>query len=297
MATNIRSLLKNYNHSFFSSYNQLSITSTSQTIFAIGDIQGCYRALSQLLELLPDHASIIFLGDLVNRGPQSLETLRCIMALGKRAQIVLGNHDLHFIARAHGIRPAGRRDTLDTLLNAPDLSELVDWLRQQPLALWQNGFLCIHAGVLPQWDLAQTLTLANEVEQHLRSQDYVDFLSQIFGNETVCWHPNLSGTSRHRLIINALTRLRFCTADGCIDFTSKDGTNPPPNCLPWFAHQHRRTQAIPIAFGHWSTLGFISDANLISLDTGCVWGGKLSAISLNLDPTQRQLIQVPGLTK
>jgi len=273
------------------------ITPTSQKIFAIGDIQGCDDAFGQLLKQLPTDASIICLGDLVNRGPHSLEVLRRIMALGKRARVVLGNHDLHFIARAHGIRPSGRRDTLDAVLSAPDLAELIDWLRCQPLALWQNGFLCVHAGVLPQWDLAQTLALAQEVEQHLQGQYYVEFLRQIFGNEQLCWHDELVGIPRLRLIINALTRVRFCTAEGCIDFSSKDGNNPPVNCLPWFAHPHRRTLTIPIAFGHWSTLGFVSDTHLISLDTGCVWGGKLSAISLDSAPEQRQLIQVPGWSK
>lgn len=266
----------------------------SSTI-AIGDIQGCSQAFNQLLQQLPESATIICLGDIVNRGPDSLGVLRHLMKLGKRVRIVLGNHDLHLIARAHGLRPAGRRDTLDKILEAPDLQQLIDWLRHQPLALWQNNFLCIHAGVLPQWDLSQTLALAHEVEQHLQGEHYIEFLSQIFGNESDHWDENLSGIPRLRLIINALTRLRFCTADGRIDFTSKDSRYPPVNCLPWFAHSHRRTQHIPIAFGHWSTMGLISQTNLIGLDTGCVWGGHLSAMSLEVDLDKRKLIQVPGL--
>ena len=260
--------------------------------FAIGDLQACRKELNLLLDSIeaetPD-ARFIFVGDLVNRGPDSLGCLRRIRAMDNRAQLVLGNHDLHLMAVAKGIRPRGRSDTLEALLAAPDLEDLLNWLRQQPLALMAEGHLIVHAGVLPQWTTGQTLALANEVSAVLQGSDWLDFLAQMYGNEPSQWHDDLQGTERLRCIVNALTRLRFCTAQGEMEFATKEGPDkPPPGYMPWFDVPERLTQETPIVFGHWSTLGLILRPNIIGLDTGCVWGGKLSALRLS----DRKLVQV-----
>ena len=262
------------------------------SLFAIGDLQACRKELNLLLDSIeaetPD-ARFIFVGDLVNRGPDSLGCLRRIRAMDNRAQLVLGNHDLHLMAVAKGIRPRGRSDTLEALLAAPDLEDLLNWLRQQPLALMAEGHLIVHAGVLPQWTTGQTLALANEVSAVLQGSDWLDFLAQMYGNEPSQWHDDLQGTERLRCIVNALTRLRFCTAQGEMEFATKEGPDkPPPGYMPWFDVPERLTQEIPIVFGHWSTLGLILRPNIIGLDTGCVWGGKLSALRLS----DRKLVQV-----
>ena len=262
------------------------------SLFAIGDLQACRKELNLLLDSIeaetPD-ARFIFVGDLVNRGPDSLGCLRRIRAMGDKAKLVLGNHDLHLLAVAKGIRPRGRSDTLEALLAAPDLEDLLNWLRQQPLALMAEGHLIVHAGVLPQWTTGQTLALANEVSAVLQGSDWLDFLAQMYGNEPSQWHDDLQGTERLRCIVNALTRLRFCTAQGEMEFATKEGPDkPPPGYMPWFDVPERLTQEIPIVFGHWSTLGLILRPNIIGLDTGCVWGGKLSALRLS----DRKLVQV-----
>ena len=260
--------------------------------FAIGDVQGCADELHQLLTqidaLRPD-ASMVFVGDLVNRGPASLSTLRQIKAMGPRARMVLGNHDLHLLAVAHGVRAAGRGDTLNPILQAPDRDELLDWLRRQPLALMTDGWLVVHAGVLPQWSAAQILSLAAEVEACLQAPDWEDFLNSMYGNQPARWSDTLTGHARLRCIVNALTRLRFCTADGDMEFQTKEGPGmPPEGYLPWFEVPGRRTADTTVVFGHWSTLGLIQRPTLIGLDTGCVWGGKLSALRLS----DRLLLQV-----
>lgn len=262
-------------------------------VFAIGDIQGCDATLAALLAHLPDNVQIICLGDVVNRGPDSLAVLRRLKALGDKARVVLGNHDLHLLACAHHVRQQSASDTLSAILNAPDRDALIDWLRHQPLALLHDNFLCVHAGVIPQWTTAQTLSYAQEVEYYLQQDDYPHFLSQIFGNQPICWHANLSGAARMRCIVNVLTRLRFCNADGCLDFTSKDGRLPPPaGYLPWFDQPERKTAESTVVFGHWSTMGLVQRPSLIGLDTGCVWGGKLSAVLLSQNSAQRQWIQI-----
>lgn len=262
------------------------------SLFAIGDLQGCAEQLDLLIDrvlALSSGAHFVFVGDLVNRGPDSLGCLRRIRAMDDRAQIVLGNHDLHLLAVANGIRPRGRSDTLETLLAAPDLHDLLQWLRQQPLALMAEGHLIVHAGVLPQWTTEQTLALASEVSAVLRGSDWLEFLSQMYGNEPERWRDDLQGTDRLRCIVNALTRLRFCTAQGEMEFATKDGPDTPPRgYMPWFDVPDRQAQDTPIVFGHWSTLGLILRPNIIGLDTGCVWGGKLSALRLS----DRQLVQV-----
>jgi bis(5'-nucleosyl)-tetraphosphatase (symmetrical) len=262
------------------------------TCYVIGDIQGCCDQLEQLLELIAHAAptaKILFAGDLVNRGPKSLQTLRLVKAMGARADSVLGNHDLHLLAVANGIRPAHKSDTLEEILQAPDREELLDWLRQRPLALLEQGHLLVHAGVFPAWSIEQTLTLAHEVEQLLRGPDWLSLLREMYGNTPERWSDNLQGSERWRGIINALTRMRYCSLEGVMDFDSKDGmAATPPGLLPWFDIANRNSAGQPIIFGHWSTLGLVLQPDLISLDTGCVWGGKLTAVSL----PGRDLLQV-----
>lgn len=262
------------------------------TTYAIGDLQGCCPKLTELLEhihAISPSPRLIFVGDLVNRGPKSLETLREVRDLGDRAEVVLGNHDLHLLAVACGLRKQHRSDTLDDVLNAPDRDELLDWLRRRPLALFENGHLLVHAGVPPQWTAQQTMALAGEVEEVLRGPQWVDFLAQMYGNEPAKWDDALEGADRLRCIVNALTRIRFCTADGTMDLSVSKGVETElPGYMRWFEVPGRKTEDVPVVFGHWSTLGLIMQPNLISLDTGCLWGGKLSAVCLE----DRRVVQV-----
>lgn len=267
-------------------YNFLRMNS-----YAIGDIQGCQQKMDELLDRICARSrepELIFLGDLVNRGPRSLGTLRRVRALGDAAKVVLGNHDLHLLAVACGIRKPHRSDTIDDILDAPDREELLDWLRRQPLALRRDHHLLVHAGVLPQWNMQQTLDLAQEVEAVLRGPDWKEFLQQMYGNLPARWDDDLKGADRLRCIVNALTRIRFCTADGTMDLTSKGADAELPGHMPWFEVPGRKTEDVTVVFGHWSTLGLIMRPNLISLDTGCLWGGKLSAVCLE----DRSVIQV-----
>ena len=262
--------------------------------YLIGDLQGCRPALDQLLarmDFSPSRDHLHLLGDLVNRGPDSLGTLRRLRDFGSSATCLLGNHDLHLLAVAAGVRQPHRSDTLNDILTAPDRDSWLDWLRQQKLADLTHGWLCVHAGVLPAWDTAQTLALAAEVESLLRSQALADFLPQMYGNTPDRWDDTLSGAPRWRLIINALTRLRFCSADGQMEFKTKDGADQAPvGFAPWFSHADRRTAQQPMAFGHWSTLGLINQPGLLALDTGCVWGGALTAV--RVDGGRRDVLQV-----
>jgi bis(5'-nucleosyl)-tetraphosphatase (symmetrical) len=262
------------------------------TTYAIGDLQGCHTRLLALLEQIPtsdEKPTLLFAGDLVNRGPQSLATLRQIRAFGSRARTVLGNHDLHLLAVAHGIRTPHRSDTFDDILNAPDRDELLDWLRRQPLALFENGHLLVHAGVVPQWTAEQTMSLAHEVENVLRGPDWVSFLREMYGNAPARWDDALEGADRLRCIVNALTRIRFCTADGTMEFSQKEGAAAaPPGYFAWFDAPHRKTDNVTVVFGHWSTLGLLLRPKLIGIDTGCVWGGRLTAVRLE----DRALFQV-----
>lgn len=263
-------------------------------IYLVGDIQGCCRPFEQLLATLdfsPSRDHLYVLGDLVNRGPDSLGTLRKLRALEGSATCLLGNHDLHMLAVAHGVRKAHRSDTLDTVLDAPDREAWLAWVRQQRLAVHAHGWLMVHAGVLPQWDLTQTLALAGEVEALLRSADLGDFLHQMYGNEPARWDDGLTGADRLRCVVNALTRLRFCAADGTMEFGTKDGAgDAPEGHMPWFDVPGRRTAGTPVAFGHWSTLGLVNRDDLLALDTGCVWGGQLTAA--RVDGATREIIQV-----
>ncbi|MFZ6742975.1 symmetrical bis(5'-nucleosyl)-tetraphosphatase [Undibacterium sp. JH2W] len=261
--------------------------------YFIGDIQGCADQLQSLLDKIAQtsaDASYLFAGDLVNRGPKSLASLRLIrdLQIAGRAESVLGNHDLHLLAVAQGIRKASRSDTLDNILQAPDREELLHWLRHRPLAILQDQHLLVHAGIFPQWSAKKTMKLAHEVEAQLRSDNWVDLLQHMYGNTPVQWQDDLQAYDRSRCIINALTRMRFCTADGIMDFDSKDGLDSAPKGFaPWF-DLPRASAKVCTVFGHWSTLGLILRENLISLDTGCVWGGKLTAVALE----DRQVVQI-----
>ena len=262
----------------------------TMALYCIGDLQGCNAPFQRLLEKIdfsPSRDTLYLLGDLVNRGPDSLGTLRSLKALGDAAQCLLGNHDLHLLALWQGVRPPGRHDTVNDTLHAPDRDELLDWLRHRPMAMHRHGWLMVHAGVLPQWSAAQTLTLAAEVEHALRGPDLRDFLTAMYGNTPSQWTDGLQGADRLRVIVNALTRLRFCTAHGAMEFGSNEGAgSAPQGFLPWFEAPGRATEGTRVAFGHWSTLttdvrhhGGMRN-NTLPLDTGCVWGGCLTAARL-----------------
>lgn len=262
--------------------------------YLIGDLQGCCDALDRLLATVgfsPSRDHAYLLGDLVNRGPASLATLRRLQGLGAAATCVLGNHDLHFLAVAHGVRHVAPSDTLDELLAASDCPALVTWLRQQRMAVHTHGWLMVHAGVVPQWDVATTLQLAGEVEARLASQDLRDFLRVMYGNRPDRWDTALQGDDRLRFAVNTLTRIRFVSADGTLDFHTKEAAHAAPaGHSPWFEAPGRKTEGVPIAFGHWSTLGLVNRPHLLALDTGCVWGGRLTAV--RLDGDTREVIQV-----
>lgn len=271
--------------------------SNMNQIFAIGDVQGCFEQLNSLVRQLPKNSKIICVGDMVNRGPDSLGTLRFLKRLQEagRAECILGNHDLHLLAMDAGIRSSKSLDTLDDVLRAPDRAELIEWLRHRPLALYNGDSLFVHAGVLPQWHIGQVLDLAHEVENALRKKNYRQFLENMYGNTPNKWSDKLKGFERLRVIVNSLTRLRFCTAKGEMDFISKEGLGTAPKgYYPWFATPQRQTASTRVIFGHWSTLGLLQKNNVIGLDTGCVWGGQLTAMSLG---KKARFIKVSGLKK
>ena len=261
----------------------------------IGDVQGCAAALQRLLAQIgfsPSRDHIVLLGDLVNRGPDSLATLRLVAGFEGAATCLLGNHDLHLLAVAHSVRKPHKGDTFQDVLDAPDRDAWLQWLRQQPLAHLAGGWLCVHAGLVPQWSAEQTLAVAAEVQSLLRGSDLPAFLHVMYGNEPSRWHDGLAGTDRARLAINALTRIRFCSADGTLDFKTKEGAGAAPDgLLPWFEVPGRRSAGQAIAFGHWSTLGLVNRPDLLAIDTGCVWGGALTAV--RVDGGRREVVQVP----
>jgi bis(5'-nucleosyl)-tetraphosphatase (symmetrical) len=269
-------------------------------LYCIGDVQGCDPALGRLLgeiDFSPSRDTLVLLGDLVNRGPDSAAVLRRVQGYGASARSLLGNHDLHLLGVAHGARKAGRKDTLADLLAAPDSQALLDWVRNQHMALHMQvgggDLLMVHAGVLPQWTVGDTLALASEVESVLRGPALGDFLLTMYGDEPAQWRDTLTGSARLRVIVNALTRLRYCTPEGEMEFETKDGAIPAPEgLLPWFDVPGRKTAAATVAFGHWSTLGWLSRPDLLSTDTGCVWGGCLSAVRIGATLDARELIQV-----
>ncbi|ATA53398.1 bis(5'-nucleosyl)-tetraphosphatase (symmetrical) [Variovorax boronicumulans] len=270
------------------------------SLYCIGDVQGCDVPLGRLLDKIdfsPSRDTLVVLGDLVNRGPDSAAVLRRLQGYGASARSLLGNHDLHLLGVAHGVRKGGRKDTVADLLAAPDSAAMLDWLRQQHMALHMQigggDLLMVHAGVLPQWTVGDTLALASEVESVLRGPALGDFLHEMYGNTPDHWDDALAGHARLRVIVNALTRLRYCTPEGVMEFESKDGAIPgPEGYLPWFDVPGRKTAAATVAFGHWSTLGWLSRPDLLSTDTGCVWGGCLSAVRFGATLDQRELVQV-----
>ncbi len=258
------------------------------SLYLIGDLQGCDAALQQLLEKIsfsPSRDTLYLLGDLVNRGPASEAVLRRLMGYGGSARCLLGNHDLHLLALSYGARKPGRKDTLQGILNAPDRHAMLEWLRHQHLALLEHWggqeLLMVHAGVLPSWSADTTLRLAHEVEAALRSNDVAAFFATMYGNAPHAWDDSLQGPERLRVIVNALTRMRLCTSDGQMEFAfSGPADQAPAGYLPWYAVPGRQTAGVTVAFGHWSTLGWLGRSDVLALDTGCVWGGCLSALRI-----------------
>ncbi len=261
--------------------------------YAIGDLQGCFRTFTHLLETIGFNVGrdrLWLVGDLINRGPDSLAVLRWAMQHEKSLEVVLGNHDLHTLAVAEGFVEAHRNDTLKPLLDAPDARALLDWLRTRHMAYAEDDYLMVHAGVLPQWSPAQALACAREVEAVLRGDGYREFLAHMYGNQPNHWSDDLHGMSRLRVITNALTRLRVCTPEGGMDFRFKgELADIPPGLIPWFDLPGRKSVDRTLVFGHWSALGLQVRDNLIALDTGCLWGGALTAIRLE----DRRVFQVP----
>jgi bis(5'-nucleosyl)-tetraphosphatase (symmetrical) len=269
-------------------------------VYAIGDVQGCFDELQALLELIdfnPAEDCLWFAGDLVNRGPKSLQTLRFIRGLGNSAVSVLGNHDLHLIAMSLGHKLSDDDHTLDAILAAPDHDELIHWLRQQPLLHHDEtlGFSMIHAGLPPQWDLPLAQQCAHEVEAVLRSDELPAFIQHMYGNKPKRWSSELSGWGRLRFIINCFTRLRFCEADGRLKLKYKGPPgSQPPEYLPWFELPDRKSRDMKIVFGHWSTLGRCSEPGVYPLDTACLWGGELTALRIDSAPPQRFTLPCTG---
>lgn len=277
-------------------------------IYAIGDLQGCYEDLVNLLDKVNFDAqkdTLWFVGDLVNRGPDSLATLRFVKNLGASAKTVLGNHDLHLLATYHGLK-RNNDPSIQEILKAPDCDELINWLRAQPLLIQdeQNQFNMVHAGIYPLWTLAQAQQYAHELETVLASDSYLDFLNNMYGDLPNKWQTDLAGWDRLRFICNAFTRMRYCTIDNQLDFTcnSAPGTQKE-GLVPWFNIKQRKASNNQIIFGHWSTLGYFKEQQSITLpdniyptDTGCVWGGKLSAFKLT-NPIEIISINCPNRTK
>jgi bis(5'-nucleosyl)-tetraphosphatase (symmetrical) len=260
------------------------------TVYAAGDVQGCYEPLRRVLEQVafdPARDRLWLVGDLVNRGPQSLEVLRYVRSLGDAARVVLGNHDLHLIQMADGVRVPGRGDTAQSVLEAPDAGELIAWLRTLPLCHHDAalGYCMVHAGIPPQWDLAEALACAREAEGWIRSAGWCHAEPAARGGslgKIRVWHAALSGAERMRTILDYFTRMRFCDASGRLELTSTAPAHePPPGFLPWFAHPQRKTRDVPIVFGHWAALdGHSGTDNVHALDTGCVWGRALTLMRL-----------------
>jgi len=253
-------------------------------VYAIGDLQGCFEPLERLLAKIrfdPAHDRLWFVGDLVNRGPDSLRCLRYVKALGESAVTVLGNHDLHLVCVAEGVEKSKRRDTLDAVLEAADRDELLAWLRHRPLIHVEDGYALVHAGLLPEWTVARARTLAGEVESALRGSDYREFLAQMYGDQPDRWRDDLRGMDRLRVIVNAMTRLRVCDDEGAmiLRFKGEPG-EAPDEWTPWFDVPGRRSRDHAVICGHWSALGLCVRDDLVALDSGCVWGRSLTAMRL-----------------
>jgi bis(5'-nucleosyl)-tetraphosphatase (symmetrical) len=256
--------------------------------YAIGDVQGCFHELKQLLLEIgfEKQDRLWFVGDLVNRGPSSLDVLRFVRELGERAIVVLGNHDLHLVAEYEGCERPRKDDTFQDVLEAPDAAELVAWLRQRPMMHVEGAYAMVHAGLLPQWSIEKSLALGREVEAALAASDYPEFLKNMYGGKPERWDDALTGWERLRVIVNAMTRMRFCTRDGRMEFHAK-GAQPPAGYFAWFDTRPQEKETV--ICGHWSQLGLKLTPRLAALDSGCVWGGALSALKLE----DRALYQVP----
>ena len=254
--------------------------------YVVGDIQGCLQPLKCLLKRVkfsPDKDMLWSVGDIVNRGPRCLKTLRYLHAMRDNLVLVLGNHDLHLLAVAAGVRSPNRSDTLEKILKAPDRDSLLTWLLHRPLVHHQHGFTLVHAGIPPQWSVQDALARAHEVETVLQSPACLEFFKQMYGNEPLVWSDDLTGMTRLRVITNYLTRMRYCTSQGVLDLESK---GPSPNVgkqkvSAWFSHPNRKTAKDRILFGHWASIaGHTDNPFAIGLDTGCVWGGSMSLYEL-----------------
>jgi len=254
-------------------------------LYLIGDIQGCDEALERLLQRIdysPSRDKLYILGDMVNRGPDNAQVLRRLMGFGSSVQCVLGNHDLHLLAVSFGARKLHPSDTIQDILQAPDRDALLHWLRHQHMALQVGNVLMVHAGVLPQWTTNKTLALAGEVESILRSDALGDFIAHMYGGMPNLWDDSLIGHDRIRIIVNAMTRIRYCNMQGAMDFFyKKDPENAPNGLIPWFDLPNRLTQQTIVVFGHWSTLQLPPRADIVCVDDGCLWGGCLSALKLD----------------
>jgi bis(5'-nucleosyl)-tetraphosphatase (symmetrical) len=252
--------------------------------YAIGDVQGCYDQLMRLLERAgydERRDMLWFVGDLVNRGPQSAQTVRFVKSLGERQVTVLGNHDLALLVVAEGIAKAHKGDTFGDILEAPDRDELLTWLRHQKMVHAADGYAMVHAALLPQWSIPRALALAREVEAALQRPDYHAFLKQMYGNEPLRWSDDLAGYDRLRVVVNAMTRARFVMPDGTMEFRHKKGLDTcPPGYLPWYDVPGRASRGTPVIFGHWAALGLLLREDVVGLDSGCVWGRALSALRL-----------------
>jgi len=270
------------------------------SIYAIGDIQGCFDELLRLLDTISFNEQsdqLWFAGDLVNRGPKSLETLRFVKSLGDSAITVLGNHDLHLLAASCAPKIANKKDSLLPILEAPDRDELIDWLRHRPLFHFNEDFCLVHAGLPPQWDFKRTQKMALLAEQALRGPDYRAFLKQMYGNKPNIWSSNLKGVEKLRFIINCFTRMRYCDVNGRLDFVNSGPLGSQPKSLvPWFEAPKRKNADMRIIFGHWSALGYSEGPNYYAIDTGCLWGGQLTALKLG-EPVQRFSIDCPESKK
>ena len=264
------------------------------SLYAIGDIQGCHAELCQLLELIgfsPASDRLWLVGDLVNRGPASLAVLREVKALGDAAVTVLGNHDFHLLSVAAGHARHHRQDTLASILEAPDRDELIAWVRSRPLVVLEDERLLVHAGLIPEWTAAKAVALSREVEAMLASDERDAFLAMLYGDEPNAWRDDLTGYDRLRVIVNAFARLRFCKADGTMEFREKRGAaHAPAGFRPWFTHEHRASADVTVVCGHWSTRELVLAPNVLMLDSGCLWGGTLTAVRLD----DRRVYQVPS---
>jgi len=270
------------------------------SIYAIGDIQGCFDDLLRLLDKIKfDQQSdqLWFAGDLVNRGPKSLETLRFIKSLGQSAITVLGNHDLHLLAMANKQRVPRKKDSLDQILDAPDCPELLYWLRHRPLFHFNDDFCLLHAGLPPQWDYSKTKKMALKAEKVLQGPKHVAFFKAMYGDKPDCWSSGLYGMNKIRFIINCFTRMRYCDVNGRLDFKNNGAVgSQPEHLMPWFSVPGRKSANMKIIFGHWSTLGYYHGHNCYAIDTGCLWGGQLTAIKLG-KKVKRISIDCPGSQK